>query len=336
MNHRSTLVIAEAGVNHNGDLVTALSLVDVATESGADIVKFQTFTADQLVTQDAAKAEYQKVTTGNTETQFEMLRKLELSHNDQLAIIERCQERGIGFLSTGFDIGNIDMLVGLGMDRIKIPSGEITNLPYLRHIGGLGLRTILSTGMADLEEVRNALDVLLAYGSSKSDVTILHCTTDYPAAMRDVNLQAMVTMRDAFGVEVGYSDHTLGYEVAVAAVALGAVVIEKHLTLDRESAGPDHAASLEPEEFANMVRAIRNIEIALGDGIKRPQSSEFANMAVARKSLVAAEYIREGDVFTSMNISAKRPGSGLSPMLWDEVIGQKATREYAPNEMIEL
>ena len=335
MTHRSTLVIAEAGVNHNGDLATALSLVDVATESGADIVKFQTFTADQLVTQDAAKAGYQKAKTSGTETQFEMLRKLELSHNDHLAIIERCQERGIGFLSTGFDIGNVDMLVGLGMDRIKVPSGEITNLPYLRHIGGLGLPTILSTGMADLEEVRNALDVLLAYGSSKSDVTILHCTTDYPAAMGDVNLQAMVTMRDAFGVEVGYSDHTLGYEVAVAAVALGAAVIEKHLTLDRESAGPDHAASLEPEEFANMVRAIRDIEIALGDGIKRPQSSEFANMAVARKSLVASERIQEGEAFTSMNILAKRPGSGLSPMLWDEVLGQKATREYAPNEMIE-
>ena len=336
MTHRSTLVIAEAGVNHNGDLVTALSLVDVATESGADIVKFQTFTADQLVTQDAAKAEYQKAKTSNTETQFEMLRRLELSHNDHLAIIERCQERGIGFLSTGFDIGNVDMLVGLGMDRIKIPSGEITNLPYLRHIGGLGLPTILSTGMADLEEVRDALDILLAYGSSKCDVTILHCTTDYPAAMGDVNLQAMVTMGDAFGVEVGYSDHTLGHEVAVAAVALGAVVIEKHLTLGRESAGPDHAASLEPEEFANMVRAVRNIEIALGDGIKRPQSSEFANMAVARKSLVASKRIQEGEVFTSMNIAAKRPGSGLSPMLWDEVLGQNATRAYAPNEMIEL
>jgi N,N'-diacetyllegionaminate synthase len=336
MMHRGTLVIAEAGVNHNGNLETALSLVDVATESGADIVKFQTFTTDQLVTQDAAKAEYQKATTSSTETQFEMLRKLELSHNDHLAIIERCQQRGIGFLSTGFDIDNVDMLVGLGMDRIKVPSGEITNLPYLRHIGGLGLPTILSTGMADLEEVRNALDVLLACGSSESDVTILHCTTDYPAAMADVNLQAMVTMRDEFGVDVGYSDHTLGHEVAVAAVALGAGVIEKHLTLNRESAGPDHAASLEPGEFSDMVRAIRNIEIALGDGIKRPRSSEFANMAIARKSLVAAEHIREGDVFTSRNVVAKRPGSGLSPMLWDEVLGQKATHEYAPNETIEL
>ena len=332
----TVLIVAEAGVNHNGDLATALSLVDAASNCGADLVKFQTFTADQLVTPDAEKAEYQKVKTSSTETQFEMLRKLELSHQVYLAIIERCQERGIGFLSTGFDIGNIDMLVSLGMDRIKVPSGEFTNLPYLRHIGGRGLPTILSTGMADLEEVSSALDVLLACGSSKVDVIVLHCTTDYPAAMGDVNLQAMVTMRDAFGVDVGYSDHTLGYEVAVAAVALGAVVIEKHLTLDRESAGPDHAASLEPEEFANMVRAIRNIEIALGDGIKRPQSCEFANMAVARKSLVASEHIREGDEFTSMNIAAKRPGSGLSPMLWDEVLGQNATRAYAPNEMIEL
>ena len=332
----TVLIVAEAGVNHNGDLETSLRLVDAASRCGADLVKFQTFTADQLVTPDAAKAEYQKVMTSSMETQFEMLRKLELSDNDHVAIIDRCQERGVGFLSTGFDIDNVDMLVELGMDRIKVPSGEITNLPFLRHIGGLGLRTILSTGMADLEEVRSALDVLLAYGLSKSDVTILHCTTDYPAAMGDVNLQAMVTMRDAFGVEVGYSDHTLGYEVAIAAVSLGAVVIEKHLTLDRKSAGPDHAASLEPEEFANMVRAIRNIEIALGDGIKRPKSSEFANMAVARKSLVASERIQEGEAFTSMNISAKRPGSGLSPMLWDEALGQKATREYAPNEMIEL
>ena len=332
----TVLIVAEAGVNHNGDLETSLRLVDAASRCGADLVKFQTFTADQLVTPDAAKAEYQKVMTSSTETQFEMLRKLELSYNDHVAIIDRCQERGVGFLSTGFDIDNVDMLVELGMERIKVASGEITNLPFLRHISGLGLRTILSTGMADLEEVRSALDVLLAYGLSKSDVTILHCTTDYPAAMGDVNLQAMVTMRDAFGVKVGYSDHTLGYEVAIAAVSLGAVVIEKHLTLDRKSAGPDHAASLEPEEFANMVRAIRNIEIALGDGIKRPKSSEFANRAIARKSLVASERIQEGEAFTSMNISAKRPGSGLSPMLWDEALGQKATREYAPNEMIEL
>jgi N,N'-diacetyllegionaminate synthase len=332
----TVLLVAEAGVNHNGDLATALRLVDSAADCGADIVKFQTFTANQLVTPDAAKAEYQKATTRSDETQFAMLRKLELSRSDHHAIIDRCMARGIEFLSTGFDIDNVNMLVGLGMDRIKVPSGEITNLPYLRHIGGLGLPTILSTGMADLEEVRSALNVLLACGTSKDDVTILHCTTNYPAPMFDVNLQAMVTMRDVFGVDVGYSDHTLGHEVAVAAVALGAGIIEKHLTLDRASSGPDHAASLEPPEFADMVRAIRNIEIALGDGIKRPQASEVGNMAVARKSLVAATAIRAGEPFTSINITAKRPGSGLSPMLWDDVLGRIATCNYEPNEMIEL
>ena len=332
----TVLIIAEAGVNHEGELTTALRLVDAATDCGADIVKFQTFTADSLATPDADKAEYQKVTTSIKETQFEMLRKLELSHTDHLVIIERCQERGIGFLSTGFDIESVNMLMGLEIDRIKIPSGEITNLPYLRHIGGLGRPIILSTGMADLEEVRSALDVLLSAGTPKEDVTVLHCTTEYPAPMCDVNLQALVTMRDAFGVNVGYSDHTMGHEVAVAAVALGACVIEKHLTLDRTAAGPDHSASLEPAEFADMVRAIRNIELALGNGIKIPQPSEIDNMAVARKSLVAAAAIREGDQFTSVNITTKRPGSGLSPMLLDDVLGRKATRDFAPNEMIEL
>lgn len=332
----NVLVIAEAGVNHDGELTTALRLVDAATMCGADIVKFQTFTADTLATPDAGKAEYQKVTTGTQETQFEMLRKLELSHNDHLVIIEHCQERGIGFLSTGFDIESVNMLVGLEIGRIKIPSGEITNLSYLRHIGGLRRPIILSTGMADLEEVRRALDVLLSAGTPKEDVTVLHCTTEYPAPMCDVNLQAMVTMRDALGVNVGYSDHTMGHEVAVAAVALGACVIEKHLTLDRTAAGPDHAASLEPAEFTEMVRAIRHIEMALGNGIKTPQPSELENMVIARKSLVAAVAIRKGDQFTSVNITAKRPGSGLSPMLWDDVLGRKATRDFAPNEMIEL
>jgi len=332
----TVLIIAEAGVNHDGKLTTALRLVDAATSCGADIVKFQTFTADGLATPDADKAEYQKAATSTKETQFEMLRKLELSHNDHLAIIERCQDRGIGFLSTGFDIKSVDMLMGLGIDRIKIPSGEITNLPYLRHIGGLARPIILSTGMANLEEVRSALDVLLSAGTPMEDVTVLHCTTEYPAPMCDVNLQAMVTMRDVFGVNVGYSDHTMGHEVAVAAVALGACVIEKHLTLDRTAAGPDHSASLEPAEFADMVRAIRNIELALGDGIKTPQPSEIDNMAVARKSLVAAATIPEGEPFTSINITAKRPGSGMSPMLWDDVLGQVAKRDFAPNEMIEL
>ncbi len=336
MNIPKTLIIAEAGVNHNGELATALRLVDAAVESGAAVVKFQTFTADQLVTPDAVKATYQKAKTSAHETQMNMLRKLELSYNDHLAISERCQDRGIGFLSTGFDIESIDMLMGLGIDRIKIPSGEITNLPYLRHIGGLGRPIILSTGMANLEEVGSALDVLLSAGIPKADVTILHCTTEYPAPMCDVNLQAMVTIRDAFGVNVGYSDHTMGHEVAVAAVALGACVIEKHLTLDRTATGPDHSASLEPAEFADMVRAIRNIELALGDGIKTPQPSEMGNMAVARKSLVAAAAIRSGEPFTSINITAKRPGSGMSPMLWDDVLGQVAKRDFAPNEMIEL
>lgn len=336
MNIQKTLIIAEAGVNHNGDLATALSLVDAAASCGADMVKFQTFTADRLVTPDAVKATYQKAKMSAHETQMSMLRKLELSYNDHLAIRQRCHAHDIGFFSTGFDIESVDMLVGLGIDRIKIPSGEITNLLYLRHIGGLGRPIILSTGMANLEEVRSALDVLLSAGTPVEDVTVLHCTTEYPAPMSDVNLQAMVTMRDVFGVNVGYSDHTMGHEVAVAAVALGACAIEKHLTLDRTATGPDHWASLEPAEFADMVRAIRNIELAMGDGIKTPQPSEIGNMAVARKSLVAAAIIREGEPFTSMNITAKRPGSGLSPMFWDDVLGRKATRDFAPNEMIEL
>lgn len=336
MNHPKTLIIAEAGVNHNGDIATALSLVDTAASCGADIVKFQTFTTEQMVTPDAVKATYQKATTNAHESQMNMLRKLELSHFDHLSILERCQDRGIGFLSTGFDIKSVDMLMDLGIDRIKIPSGEITNLPYLRHIGGLGCPIILSTGMANLEEVRHALDILLSAGVPITQMTVLHCTTEYPAPMSDVNLQAMVTMREVFGVKIGYSDHTMGYEVAVAAVALGACIIEKHLTLDKTATGPDHAASMEPAEFAGMVRAIRNIELAMGDGTKAPQPSEMGNMVVARKSLIAAAFIREGEPFTSINITAKRPGSGMSPMLWDDVIGQVAKRDFIPNEMIEL
>jgi len=336
MTIQETLIIAEAGVNHNGNLSEALSLVDAAADSGADIVKFQTFSADQIVTPEAVKATYQKAMTNVQESQLNMLRKLQLSRSDHLAILEQCQRRSIGFLSTGFDTDSIDMLVGLGIDRIKIPSGEVTNLPYLRHIGGLGLPIIMSTGMANLDEVSSALELLLAAGTRKEDVTVLHCTTEYPAPMIDVNLHAMVTMRNAFGVNVGYSDHTLGYEVAVAAVALGACVIEKHLTLDNSAAGPDHAASLEPNEFGDMVRAIRNIELALGDGIKTPRPSERGNMAVARKSLVALGFIRAGERFTSLNIAAKRSGSGLSPMLWDVVLGQEAKRDFAPNELIEL
>lgn len=336
MTIQKTLIIAEAGVNHNGNLNEALGLVDAAAEVGADIVKFQTFTADHLVTPDAGKANYQMAMTSRQELQMSMLRKLELSRSDHLTLIEHCQSRSIGFLSTGFDIESVDMLVRLGIDRIKVPSGEITNLPYLRHIGGLGLPVILSTGMADLEEVSSALELVLAAGTRKEDVTVLHCTTEYPAPMMDVNLQAMGTMRNEFDVNVGYSDHTLGHEVAVAAVALGARVIEKHLTLDNSAAGPDHAASLEPHEFGDMVRAIRNIELALGDGIKTPRPSEICNMAVARKSLVALGFIRKGERFTSLNIAAKRPGTGVSPMLWDVALGQEARRDFEPNELIEL
>jgi len=336
MKLQKTLIIAEAGVNHNGDLAEALLLVDAASESGADIVKFQTFTTDKLVTPDAVKATYQKATTGHNETQMSMLRKLELSHSDHVAIIEHCQRRGIRFFSTGFDIESVNMLVGLGIDRIKIPSGEITNLPYLRHVGGLGLPVIISTGMANLEEVRCATEVLLSAGTLKKEVIVLHCTSEYPAPMVDVNLQAMVTMRETLGVNVGYSDHTTGHEVAVAAVALGACVIEKHLTLDRDAAGPDHAASLEPAEFSAMVRAIRNIELALGDGIKVLQPSEAANKLVARRSIVAAAEIKTGELFTMLNIAARRPGTGLSPMLWDEVLGKIAIRNFEPNELIEL
>ena len=336
MKIQRTLIIAEAGVNHNGDLAEALRLVDAAAESGADIVKFQTFTADQLVTPDAAKATYQKAMTSPQETQMNMLRKLELSHSDHRAILEHCQARGIGFLSTGFDIESVNMLVGLGIDRLKIPSGEITNLPYLRHMGGFGLPVILSTGMANLEEVSGALDVLLTAGTCMQDVTVLHCTTEYPAPMCHVNLQAMVTMRRTIGVNVGYSDHTMGHEVAVAAVALGACIIEKHLTLNKSAVGPDHAARLEPAEFVEMVRAIRSIELALGDGKKLPQPSEVANKLVARKSLVASVGIKAGELFTSLNIAAKRPGTGLSPMIWDEVLGKTATRDFIQNELIEL
>lgn len=336
MKIQRTLIIAEAGVNHNGNLNQAMGLVDAAAKSGADIVKFQSFTANQLVTPDAAKATYQKSMTHAHEPQLNMLRKLELSPSDHLALIDHCRTRGIGFLSTGFDIESVDMLVGLGIDRIKIPSGEITNLPYLRHISGLGLPVILSTGMSTLDEVSGALELLLAAGMRKEDVTVLHCTTEYPAPMNDVNLRAMITMQKVFDVNVGYSDHTLGHEVSVAAVALGACIIEKHLTLDNSAAGPDHAASLEPSGFGDMVRAIRNIEHALGDGLKVPRPSEMSNMVVARKSLVATCFIPQGERFTSFNIAARRPGSGLSPMLWDEVLGREAKRDFAPNEMIEL
>lgn len=331
-----TLVIAEAGVNHNGDLNLARQLVDAAADAGADWVKFQTFRADRLVTKNAAKADYQNQTSDAGESQHAMIRKLELTRDNHETLIEHCKSRGIQFFSTGFDLESIDLLVELGLGTFKIPSGEITNLPYLRHIGKYGKPVIISTGMATLLEIEAALNVLGQAGTPRESIKVLHCNTEYPTPMNDVNLLAMLTIRDTFGVQVGYSDHTLGIEVSIAAVALGASVIEKHFTLDRSLPGPDHKASLEPDELKAMVVAIRNIEKALGDGIKRPSSSEAKNKIIARKSLVAADAISEGEVFSETNLTVKRPGTGLSPMRWDEVVGRKASRNFAADELIEL
>ncbi len=331
-----TLIIAEAGVNHNGDLALAIQLIDVAAKAGADVVKFQTFSADRLVTTHARKADYQAQATDAGESQHAMIRRLELTRDMHEALVAHCRARGIRFLSAGFDTESIDLLVQLGQDSFKIPSGEITNLPYLRRVGRCGKPVMLSTGMATLGEIEAALGALEEAGTPRGRITVLHCTTEYPAPMADVNLRAMLAIRDAFGVAVGYSDHTLGIEVAIAAVALGATVIEKHVTLDRNLPGPDHKASLEPDELRAMVMAIRNVEQAMGDGIKRPGLSETKNKPVARKSLVAACDIRAGESFSEANLAVKRPGTGVSPMRWDEVLGRKAVRDFAPDELIEL
>jgi N,N'-diacetyllegionaminate synthase len=333
---RKTLIIAEAGVNHNGDLELAKQIVKAAANAGADLVKFQTFTAEGLAIDSAPKADYQNQTTDQKQSQFSMLRQLELTAEMHEQLIVYCSKQGIGFFSTGFDLQSVDYLASLGADRFKIPSGEITNLPYLRHVGAFGKPLILSTGMATLGEIEAALDACEIAGTPRSRITVLHCNTEYPTPMQDVNLRAMCSIRDAFGVAVGYSDHTLGIEVPIAAVALGATVIEKHLTLDRNWPGPDHKASLEPDEFAVMVRAIRNIEQAMGDGIKRPSPSEAKNKPIARKSLVAARSIKAGERFTPENLTAKRPGTGVSPMRWDTAMGRTATRDYGADEMIEL
>ena len=330
-----TLIIAEAGVNHNGDLALARRLIDVAAEAKADLVKFQSFSAERLVTADARKADYQAQATDAAESQHAMLRRLELTRDMHEALIAHCKSRAIQFFSTGFEPKSIDLLADLGLDCFKVPSGEITNLPYLRHVGRYGKRVILSSGMATLGEIEAALEVLERAGTLRSRITVLHCNTAYPTPMGDVNLRAMVAIRRAFGVAVGYSDHTLGIEVAIAAVALGATVIEKHFTLDRKLPGPDHGASLEPDELKAMVAAIRNIEQALGDGIKRPSLSELKNKPSVRKSLVASKRIRAGDLFSEENLAVKRPGTGVSPMRWEEVLGRKAPRDFAPDELIE-
>jgi N,N'-diacetyllegionaminate synthase len=332
----SVLVIAEAGVNHNGNLDLAKSLIDAAAEAGADFVKFQTFKAKSLVTNTAPKAEYQVKNAGADESQFEMIRSLELSEQMHEQLWDYCAKKNIGFLSTGFDISSIDYLKSLGIDLFKVPSGELTNLPFLRHIGALNKDVILSTGMACLGEIEQAIDAVEKAGTPRDKITVLHCTTEYPAPMEDVNLRAMHNIGAALGVRVGYSDHTPGIEVPIAAVALGATVIEKHFTLDRSLPGPDHRASLEPDELKAMVAGIRNIERALGDGIKRPSPSELKNKPIARKSLVAATDINAGDLFSPENLIAKRPGTGISPMRWDEIIGRVAPRNFGEDELIEL
>ena len=334
-NMQKTLVIAEAGVNHNGDLQLAKKLVDAATEAGADVIKFQTFKASQLVTEHAEQAVYQQKALGNSEGQLAMLKRLELQPEQHAELIDYCQQQNIEFLSTAFDMSSIELLALLKLKRWKIPSGEITNLPYLRKIGNRGQPVILSTGMANLGEIEAALTVLERGGTSRSQITVLHCTTEYPAPVEEVNLLAMNTIAQAFGVAVGYSDHTDGIHVPIAAVAIGATVIEKHLTLDRNMPGPDHKASLEPDQFAAMISGIRTIELALGDGIKRPTLSEKANLPVVRKSLVAARMIRAGELFSEVNLTAKRPGIGISPMNWNSWIGRKALRDFAPDELIE-
>jgi N,N'-diacetyllegionaminate synthase len=332
----NTLIIAEAGVNHNGEMATAKRLIDAAAKAGADIVKFQTFSASRLTTINAPKAEYQLSSDSAGESQHAMLARLELTRAMHEELAAYCASRPIEFLSTGFDTASVDELVEIGIRRIKIPSGEITNLPYLRHAGRIGKPVILSTGMSTLPEIESALNALEGVGLARSLITVLHCNTAYPTPMRDVNLRAIATIRDAFGVRVGYSDHTLGNEVAFAAVALGAEVIEKHLTLNRGMPGPDHKSSLEPDEMCRLVSAVRNVELAMGDAAKRPSASEIGNIAIARKSLVAAVPIRKGDFFSEFNVTAKRPGTGLSPMRIDQVLGRKAGRDFATDEFIEL
>ena len=334
---KRTLIIAEAGVNHNGDIAKAKALIDKGAEAGVDYVKFQTFKAGNLVTKQAKRAAYQDKNTQDNDSQYEMLKKLELSQKDHQELIDYCVQKGVQFLSTGFDFESLEFLAGLGITIAKIPSGEITNLPYLRQVANLFPEVILSTGMANITEIKDALKVLTDNGVSKDKITVLHCNTEYPTPMEDVNLKAMLHIQRELGVSIGYSDHTLGIEVPIAAVALGATVIEKHFTLDKTLPGPDHKASLEPEELKAMVMAIRNVEKAIGgSGLKEVSKSEVKNKPIARKSIVAATKIAQGEVFTPKNLTIKRPGTGISPMRWDEVIGKKAKQDFQEDDLIEL
>jgi len=330
----SVFIIAEAGVNHNGSIELAKKLIDVAVDAGADAVKFQTFKTENLVSKNATKAEYQKETTDASESQFDMIKKLELDTETHYELIGYCKSKNIMFLSTPFDVDSIDLLNNLRLPIFKIPSGEITNLPYLRKIGSLKKEVILSTGMADIGEIEDALDVLTNAGTLKENITVLHANTMYPTPMEDVNLNAMVTIGNTFDIAYGYSDHTLGVEVDIAAVAMGASCIEKHFTLDNTMDGPDHKASLEPHELIAMVKSIRNIELALGSSVKKPSKSEKPNMKIARKSIVANVNIQSGETFTEDNLTIKRPGDGINPMRWDDIVGAVASKDYKEDELI--
>lgn len=327
-------IIAEAGVNHNGSIDLAKALVDAAKDAGVDAVKFQTFKADKIVAKGAPKAQYQRNTTGENETQFDMLKKLELNLESHLILSNYCNERGILFLSTAFDLDSLDLLEELKIPMHKIPSGELTNLPYLEKVARTKKPIIMSCGMADIKEIKQALEILRENGAE--DITILHCNTEYPTPYNDVNLRAMNTIAKDLGIKVGYSDHTLGIEVPIAAAALGAEVIEKHFTLDKTMEGPDHKASLEPHELKSMVKAIRNIEVALGSGIKTPTVSEEKNKNIARKSIVAKVNIKKGEILSENNLTVKRPGNGISPMNWYNVIGNAAIRDFLEDELIEI
>lgn len=334
---KSTIIIAEAGVNHNGSLSMAKQLIDAAKSCGVDYVKFQTTKSPESITSKFAQmAEYQKKNLNQDESQLEMLRKILLKMEDFGELNDYCKKQGVNFMSTPFDLDSIDYLSGLNMDYWKIPSGEITNLPYLRKIARLGTPVIMSTGMCTMEDIEAAMNVLIKNGLATEQISLLHCNTEYPTPFEDVNLSAMQTLKRHFGVRVGYSDHTKGIEVPIAAVAMGAEIIEKHFTLDRTLPGPDHVASLEPQELKAMVNAIRNIEKAIGSGTKQVSPSEQKNIAIARKSIIAACDIHKGEVFTEENLTVKRPGSGISPMRWDEVVGQIAKHDFVEDELIEL
>ena len=327
-------IIAEAGVNHNGSIDLAKKLIDIASNSGADAVKFQSFKAKNLVTKDAIKARYQNINTGNCESQYDMLNKLELSEEMHHELISYCKTKNIIFLSSPFDHGSIKLLNDLDLKIFKIPSGEITNLPYLREIGKLNKKVILSTGMSNIDEIEEALNILIQSGTKKKNITVLHANSEYPTPMEDVNLRAMKTIANKFDISYGYSDHTNGIEISIAAVAMGASCIEKHFTLDCNMEGPDHKASLEPSQLKAMVKAIRNIEKALGSSIKKASKSELLNIKIVRKSIVAKTKIKKGEILTQQNLSVKRPGRGMSPMKWDDVVGTKSTKDYNEDEPI--